>query len=105
MTVMQADADDFRSVWGDYPDWDAVARFVYGRRLWRLPDMRARLQAHWTDKRHPYRARFQAQRGLIEEVLASDMSDERLDNALRERQMSLRCVAREVPPVFGSFFK
>ena len=69
---MRTDSDPFTSVWGDYPDWDDVARFVYGRRMWRLPEMRARLLSHWSDPRHPYHERFQAQRGLIEEVLASD---------------------------------
>jgi len=92
-------------VWGDYPNWDDVARFEYGRRLWRDREMRARLLAHWLDQRHPYRERFQAQRDLIEEVLASEERAGRLEEILRERQTSLRCVAREIPPVFGSFFR
>lgn len=103
--MREPDAGEFRRVWGDYPDWETVSRFAYGRRLWRLPDMRARLLAHWTDERHPYRERFLAQRALIEEVLASELPEEQLDAALRQRQTSLRCVAREIPPVFGSFFK
>ena len=102
---MQANTENVSKVWGDYPDWDAVARFVYGRRLWRLPEMRARLLAHWRDPRHPYHERFQAHYDLIEEVFTSEDSAERLDEALRQRQTSLRCVAREIPPVFGSFFK
>jgi hypothetical protein len=97
--------ENVRSVWGDYPNWDDVARFEYGRRMWRLPEMRARLLAHWTDPRHPHRERFEAQRDLIEEVLASDESEERLDETLRQRRTSLRCVAREIPTVFGSFFE
>jgi|SRR5205809_7141557 len=91
-------------VWGDYPNWDEVARFVYARRMWRLPQMRSRLLAHWLDERHPHRERFQAQRELIEEVLESELRSEELDVVLRQRGASLRCIAREVPSVFGSFF-
>src|ERR1041384_2655062 len=91
-------------VWGPYPNYDDIARFEYGRRLWRLPEMRARLLAHWTDERHPYRERFQEQRPLIEEVLASNAPPHRLDERLRKQNTSLRCVAREIPPVFGTFF-
>lgn len=99
-----AENETINDVWGEFPDWNALARFAYGRRMWRLPEMRARLLAHWTDERHPHGERFQAHRGLIEEVLGSDLSDEQLDKMLRQRQTSLRCVAREIPPVFGSFF-
>jgi hypothetical protein len=81
-----------------------VSRFVYGRRLWRLPEMRARLLAHWGDERHPHRERFQAHRVLVEEILSSELEPGRLDDQLRARNASLRCVAREIPPVFGSFF-
>jgi hypothetical protein len=91
-------------VWGPYPNYDDVARFEYGRRMWRLPDMRARFLQHWTDERHPYRERFLRQRELIEEVLGSTESAEELDRRLREQGTSLRCMAREIPPVFGSFF-
>ncbi|MCI0539413.1 MAG: hypothetical protein L0Z50_29745 [Verrucomicrobiales bacterium] len=92
-------------VWGPYPNWDDVSRFVYGRRMWRSPAMRQRLLAHWLDERHPYRDRFQERRHILEEVLASQCAPEELDERLRERQMSLRSVAREIPPVFGSFFQ
>ena len=91
-------------VWGKYPNYDDISRFEYGRRMWRLPDMRARLLAHWLDERHPYRDRFMEQRALIEEVLTSELSPEDLDTSLRQRGTSLRCMAREIPPVFGSFF-
>ena len=101
---MGTDHEHSKSTWGDYPNWDDVARFVYGRRMWRLPEMRVRLLAHWTDERHPYCERFQSNRRLIEDVLSSVASEERLDDELRERNTSLRCVAREIPPVFGSFF-
>lgn len=66
--------------------------------------MRARLTQHWLDERHPYRERFIEQRQLIEEILASRGTPEELDQILRERKTSLRCVVREIPPVFGSFF-
>jgi len=92
------------AVWGPYPDFDDVARFQYGRRMWRLPEMRKRLLAHWTDERHPYRKRFEALRPLIERVLMSDQGEAELDQQLRNEAGSLRCVAREIPPVFGSFF-
>jgi hypothetical protein len=92
------------AVWGRYPNYDDVARFEYGRRMWRLPDMRVRLLAHWLDERHPYRERFIEQRALIEEVLESSESPEMLNNKLLNRGTSLRCVSREIPPVFGSFF-
>ena len=90
-------------VWGPYANYDDVARFQYGRLLWRQPAMRARLLAHWLDQRHPYRERFLTQRALVEEVLASPETPEGLDQKLRLRGMSLRSVAREIPPVFGSF--
>jgi len=61
-------------VWGPYPNYDDIARFEYGRMLWRDPDFRARLLRHWLDERHPYRHRFQEQRLLIEEVLNSTES-------------------------------
>ena len=97
------DAD--RLVWGPYPNYNDVARFEYGRRLWRLPEMRRRLLSHWLDERHPHRERFLELRNLVEAVLESDLSPAALDRALRKRGASLRCAAREIPPVFGSFFK
>jgi hypothetical protein len=96
--------DPFIAVWGPYPNYDDIARFDYGRRMWRLPDMRSRLLAHWTDARHPYRERFSERRQVIEEVLGSGTPAAELDRGLRARGTSLRCVAREIPPVFGSFF-
>jgi hypothetical protein len=103
MTIEQQDA--VAAVWGAYPNYDDIARFEYGRRFWRLPEMRARLVEHWLDARHPYRERFLESRNLIEEVLASHMSPEELNEALLKRGTSLRCVVREIPPVFGTFFK
>jgi len=72
--------------------------------MWRLPEMRARLLRHWIDPQHPYCDRFNEQRELIQEVLGSVKSPGDLDRDLRVRGTSLRCLAREIPPVFGSFF-
>ena len=92
------------TVWGAYPNYDDVARFEYGRRLWRLPNTRARLLAHWLDPRHPHRERFIERREMIEKILDSTKPEAELDAELREHGTSLRCLAREIPPVFGSFF-
>jgi hypothetical protein len=102
---MNETADSELNVWGPYPNYDDIARFKYGRMLWRLPEMRVRFLQHWTDERHPYRERFLRQRGLIEEILESSVGSEELDRRLRQRGTSLRCMAREIPPVFGSFFE
>lgn len=91
-------------IWGPYPNYDDIARFEYGRRLWRDSHFRQRLLNHWMDDRHPYRDRFKEQRKLIEEILASDKNPAELDDYLRSRETSLRCVAREIPPVFGAFW-
>ena len=95
---------DFAAVWGAYPNYDDIARFEYGRMMWRRPAMRARLLAHWTDERHPWRERFLERRAIIEEILTAPEMPPLLDGRLRERGTSLRCVTREIPPVFGSFF-
>lgn len=34
------------TIWWPYPNYDDIGRFEYGRMMWRLPDMRARLLAH-----------------------------------------------------------
>jgi hypothetical protein len=91
-------------VWGPYASYDDVARFTYGQLLWRQPAIRERLLAHWLDERHPHRERFLAHREIVEEILSTDESPTALDHRLRERGASLRSVAREIPPVFGSFF-
>jgi hypothetical protein len=92
------------AVWGAYPNYDDVARFEYGRRLWKLPEMRVRLLAHWLDERHPHRERFIEQRAVIENLLDSTKPVHELDSELRRHGTSLRCFARKIPPVFGSFF-
>lgn len=91
-------------VWGDYANYDDVARFDYGRLLWRQPAMRARLLRHWLDERHPGHERFLAHREAVEEILASSESPAQLNELCRQRGTSLRCVAREIPPVFGGLF-
>ena len=91
-------------IWGPYQNYQDEARFEYGRRMWRIPEMRARLLAHWLDERHPWRERFIERRQLIEQILTSDLSPEELNQQLLSRGTSLRCVAREIPPVFGGFF-
>ncbi len=35
-----------KTIWWPYPNYDDIGRFEYGRMMWRLPDMRARLLAH-----------------------------------------------------------
>jgi hypothetical protein len=93
------------SVWGEYPNYDDISRFEYGRMFWRKHLYRQHLLEHWLDERHPYRERFQENRQLVEEILSSCQSPEDLDRSLRERGTSLRCVVREIPPVFGQFFQ
>ncbi len=105
MTMKESvDRDAERNIWGPYPNYQDVARFEYGRRFWKHPDMRARLTSHRLDERHPYRERFLERRQLIEEVLSSLQSPQELHQSLLARGTSLRCVVREIPPVFGSFF-
>jgi len=91
-------------IWGPYANYDDVARFQYGRLLWRQPAIRARLLAHWLDERHPYSDRFLEQKALIEEVLNSNERPAALDRRLRRKGTSLRSVVREIPPVFGGFY-
>ena len=94
----------YEKVWGPYMNYDDVARFDYGRMFWRAPDLRARLLRHWTDPRHPYHERFQEWRPLVEEVLSSTDTPDLIDQRLREKGTALRCVTREIPPLFGDFF-
>jgi hypothetical protein len=96
--------DNGLNIWGPYRNYQDEARFEYGRRMWRIPEMRARLLALWLDERHPWRERFMESRQLIEEILNSDHTPEELNRQLLLRGTRLRCIAREIPPVFGSFF-
>ena len=92
------------AIWGDYVNYYDVARFEYGRLLWRQPAMRARLLRHWQDERHPGHERFLAHRAEVEQILSPDQSPVELQQLCLRRGTSLRCVVREIPPVFGGFF-
>ena len=63
--------------------------------------MGQRLLAHWNNPEHPYQQRFLANQALIEEALGSQSSEEELDEGFRKRNLNLRTVAKEIPPVFG----
>ncbi len=81
------------------------ARLEYTRLLWKRPHCRARLLRHWADPRHPAAHRFERFRPVVERVLAAPPEDDdALDAALRQEELSLRVVVREIPAVFGSFY-
>lgn len=88
---------------GKYASYQDLARLEYGRLLWRNPAARTRLLSHWTSPSHPHHARFAARRAMVERVLAPTTNDFELDAMLRAEGQSLRAVAREIPPVLGSF--
>ena len=88
--------------WGKYPNYRDIARFEYGRLLWKNPEARRRLLAHWESPDHPHAERFQENTGLIREILESPLGEAELDSSLRQRHLSLRAAARKIPPVFGS---
>ena len=90
------------SPWGKYPVYKDIARFEYGRLLWKNPSVRQRMLAHWSESKHSYHHRFLENQETIEEVLGSQSSDVELDRDLRKRNLSLRAVVREIPPVFAS---
>jgi hypothetical protein len=87
---------------GKYPNYQDIARLEYGRMLWKSASSRGRLLSHWMDPAHPYADRFRSRRTLVERVLESRLPDEALDIELRAEGHSLRAIAREIPPVFGS---
>jgi hypothetical protein len=91
---------------GPYASYEDLARVEYGRLLWGRPHVRERLLRHWTDPRHPYAERFQSTyRPFVERLLSGgDGRDFELDVQLQEQGLSFRVVAREIPPVFGSFY-
>jgi len=81
------------------------AKLEYGRLLWRVPAYRERLLRHWRDARHPHANRFAEHEREVTRVLESAKdSDTTLDAELRERNLSLRVLVKEIPSVFGSFF-
>jgi len=90
------------SPWGKYPNFRDIARFEYGRLLWKNPKARRRLLAHWENPEHPYSHRFAENKSLLCEILESPLGETELDAQLRRRALSLRTIAREIPPVFGS---
>ena len=88
-----------------YPNYQDLARWEYGRMLWKIPRLRERLIRHWTDERHPYRDRFFFYRPVLEKLLAAPANEEqRLDAELQNEGLSLRGMIREIPPVFGVFW-
>ena len=81
------------------------AKLEYGRLLWRNPAYRERLLRHWKDPRHPHAERFAEHEADVRHILESPKSsDIELDAELRQRNLSLRVVVKEIPSVFGSFF-
>ena len=81
------------------------AKLEYGRLLWRVPASRERLLRHWRDPRHPHAERFAAHEAEVRRILESPKgSDRELDAELRQHNLSLRVVVKEIPSVFGSFF-
>lgn len=89
------------SIWGNYPNYQDIARLEYGRLLWNSAS-RSRLLAHWLNPEHPYAERFRGKRALVERILESSLPDEQLDQQLQAEGHSLRSLMREIPPVFGS---
>ncbi len=89
------------SIWGNYPNYQDIARLEYGRLLWKSA-AKSRLLAHWTNPGHPYAERFRSKRSLVERILESPLPDEQLDKQLQAEGYSLRSLMREIPPVFGS---
>jgi len=87
---------------GKYANYQDLGRLEYGRLLWKNPAARKRLLHHWTSAAHPHHARFAEKRALVEMALTGTTDDSALDAFLRTEGHSLRTVAREIPPVFGS---
>ncbi len=84
---------------------EEYGKLEYGRLLWRVPAYRERLLRHWHDPRHPHAGRFAEHEAEVRRVLESPKdSDAALDAELRQRNLSLRVVVKEIPSVFGSFF-
>jgi hypothetical protein len=91
-------------IWGPYVNYHDVARLQYARLLWRNPETKRRLLAHWLNPDHPGRDRFVNKQGLLENLLSTDQSDAVIDSELRQQGLSLRTLAREIPPVFGDSY-
>ena len=80
--------------WGKYPNYRDIARFEYGRLLWKNPEARRRLLAHWESPDHPHAERFQEYKSLFREILESPLCVADLDAALRLFHLNLRVAAR-----------
>lgn len=89
------------SIWGNYPNYQDIARLEYGRLLWNSAS-RSRLLAHWLNPERPYAERFRSKRSLVQRILESSLPDDQLDRQLQGEGHSLRSLMREIPPVFGS---
>jgi hypothetical protein len=59
--------------WGKYPNYRDIARLEYGRLLWKKPEARRRLLAHWETPDHPHAERFQENISLFREILESPL--------------------------------
>ena len=81
------------------------AKLKYGRLLWRVPACRERLLRHWRDPRHPHAERFAEHDADVRHILEIPKgSDSDQDAELRQRELSLRVVVKEIPLVFDSFY-
>ena len=81
------------------------AKLECGRLLWLNLEFRERLLRHWRDLRHPHAERFAKHEADVRCALESPKgSDAELDTRLRQRNLSLRVVVKEIPSVFGAFF-
>ena len=89
------------SIWGNYPNYQDIARLEYGCLLWHSAS-RSRLLAHWLNPKHPYAERFRSKRSLGERILESPLPDDQLDRQLQGEGHSLRSLIREIPPLFSS---
>lgn len=86
-------------------DVELKARLEYGRLLWKKERNRARLLHHWLDPRHHWANRFQEHQSDVDELLSRDSKDdEQYEKYLHEKGLSIRVVAKEIPPVIGSFY-
>ena len=77
------------SPWGKYPVYKDIARFEYGRLLWKNPSVRQRMLAHWSDSKHPCHHRFLDYQETIEEVLGSQSSAVELDERFAKKETSV----------------
>jgi hypothetical protein len=72
------------SPWGKYSVYKDIARFEYGRLLWKNPFANHWPLAHRSNPGHPNHQRFLTSQTLIEKVLSSQASEEELDENFRK---------------------